>query len=380
MKYSSRYPSVTDLAQRARKRVPGFAMDYLEGGIGEEHALRRNRTDLDNILLWPRYLRDMQQVDTGCELFGKQYDLGIGIAPVGLGNMMWPGIEEILASSAQSANIPYILSTMSTTSLEKISGLAPDVAWFQLYVPADIGAMKDLITRADRAGYRVLVVTVDIPVGAKRDRELKNGLILPFRLTPRILAQILACPEWAVRTLQNGIPDFVNLKPYIKAGTIKHLSEYLSTFLLSGVTPERISMIRELWNGPLVIKGLQSVEDINQVAGLGVDGVIISNHAGRQLDAAPSSVQALQAIPARTREEITVMVDSGVRSGLDVIRTRALGAAGCFTGRSFFYGVAAMGSDGGRQVIEIFRDEITRTLKQLGCSSFMSMDSRWLHQ
>ena len=379
MKYNSRYPSVTDLAKRARKRVPRFAMDYLEGGIGEEHALRRNRTDLDNILLWPRYLRDMNRVDTGCELFGKRYDLGIGISPVGLGSMMWPGVEEILASAAQSANIPYILSTMSTTSMEKIAALAPDVAWFQLYVPADIGAMQDLVARADRAGFRVLVVTVDIPVGAKRDRELKNGLILPFRLTPRILAQILTCPEWALRTVRNGIPDFVNLKPYIRAGKINHLSEYLSTFLLSGVTTERIRMIRELWKGPLVIKGLQSVEDVNQVIQLGVDGVMISNHAGRQLDAAPSGVQALEAIPVSTREDITVMVDSGVRTGLDVIRTRALGACSCFSGRSFFYGVAAMGNDGGRQVIEIFRDEITRTLKQLGCSSFMSMDSGWLH-
>lgn len=376
--YNRKYPSVRDLAVRARRRIPSFAMDYLEGGIGGEFALRRNRQDLDEVLLWPRYLRDMSRVECQCRLFDHDYDLGIGVSPVGLGGMMWPGIEMCLARASQQGNIPYVLSTMSTTPLEQIAETAPDVAWFQLYVPRETEAMLDLIRRADRAGFNVLVVTVDIPIGAKRDREMKNGLILPFRLTPKLVGQSLVRPQWTVKTLLTGIPDFVNLNPYLKRENAANLSELMSSFLMHGVTTDRLRQIRQNWQGPLVIKGLQRPRDIETVINLGADGVIISNHAGRQLDAAPSSVQALRTLPDDLKKKTVLMLDSGIRSGLDVIRARSLGAAGCFSGRSFFYGVCGAGEDGGRQVIEIFRDEITRTLQQIGCEKFMDLDERWL--
>lgn len=376
--YSLEYPSIHDLAERCRRRIPRFAMDYLVGGIGGEFALRRNRQDLEDVILWPRYLQDMSRVDCRCRLFGRDYDLGVGISPVGLGGMMWPGIEMCLARAAQQANIPYVLSTMSTTALEDIAEAAGDVAWFQLYVPQDVAVMQDLISRADRAGFRALVVTVDVPIGAKRDREIKNGLILPFRLTPKLIGQTLLRPQWAIRTLINGIPDFVNLNPYLKRGKAANLSELMSSFLMHGVTVERLQQIRQAWQGPLIIKGLQCREDVETAINLGVDGIIISNHAGRQLDAAPSSIQALRQLPDDLKRKTTLMLDSGIRNGLDVVRARALGAACSFSGRSFFYGVCGIGEDGGRQVIEIFRDEITRTLQQLGCSYFSDMDGRWL--
>jgi len=366
------------MARRARRRVPRFAMDYLEGGIGDENGLRRNRQHLEDVLLWPRYLRDMTTVNTECALFGRRYDLGIGIAPVGLGGLMWPQTEICLATAAQDANIPYILSTMSTTPLEQISRAAPEVAWYQLYVPKDKGVMQDLIGRVQRAGFQALVITVDIPVGAKRDRELQHGLNLPFRLTPNLFLQIMLRPEWALRTLLHGAPRFVNLDPYVDAGKLEHLSEFLTTFFMCGVTPERLREIRALWQGPLVIKGLLHSADIEAVVQLGADGVILSNHAGRQLDAAPSSVQALRALPASLRDNTAIMFDGGVRCGLDVVRARVLGAQACFSGRSFMYGVAGAGRDGARQVIEIFRDEITRTLKQIGCSAYQSLNQDWL--
>lgn len=380
MKYNPRYPSVSDLGQRAGKRIPRFALDYLEGGIGDETLLRRNRLDLDNILLWPRYLQDVTHVNTQCVLFGKRYDLGFGVSPVGLGGLMWPNIEMYLATAAQSANIPYVLSTMSTVSMEQVAGSAPDVAWFQLYVPKDVDMMKDLIARADQAGFQALVVTVDIPVGAKRDRELKNGLNLPFRLTPKLLLQIAMRPEWAFRTLLNGVPGFVNLEPYGGCGKIEHLGEFLTSFFMCGVTPERIRMIRQLWQGPLIIKGLQRKADMETAVQLGADGIIVSNHAGRQLDAAPSSIRALRLAADTLTANTTLMLDSGIRSGLDVIRAKALGAVCSFSGRSFFYGVTGAGADGGRQVIEIFRDEISRTLQQIGCLDFMSLDASWIRE
>ena len=380
MNYDPKLPSVADMAIKARQRIPHFALDYLEGGIGGEYCLQRNRSDLDDVLLWPRYLRDVSEVDLSCELFGHTYELGIGASPVGLANMMWPNAEVHLASAAQQKNVPYILSTMSTTPLEQIAELASDVCWFQLYVPRERGVMKDIIKRVSDAGFKALVVTVDLPIGAKRDKELKNGLILPFRLTPRLIYQAAMRPLWSMLTLKYGIPEFVNLTPYGKVKNINHLGEFLTHFFCSGVTTERIREIRDLWQGPLIIKGVQRAVDIEQCYALGIDGVIISNHAGRQLDAAPSSIKALSEVPEELRNKITLLLDSGIRNGLDVVRARALGARASFSGRSFLYAMAAVGNDGGRQVIEIYRDEIKRTLQQLGCVSFEALDASWLKQ
>jgi len=380
MNYDPKLPSVADMADKARQRIPGFALDYLEGGIGGEYCLQRNRSALDDVLLWPHYLRDVSEVDLRCELFGHHYELGIGASPVGLANMMWPNAEVHIATAAQQANVPYILSTMSTTPLEKIAELAPDVSWFQLYVPKKRDVMKDIIKRVSDAGFKALVVTVDLPIGAKRDKELKNGLILPFRLTPRLIKQAMMRPYWSMLTLKYGIPQFINLTPYDKVKDIEHLGEFLTQFFCSGVSVERIQEIRKLWQGPLIIKGVQRAADIEQCHALGVDGVIISNHAGRQLDAAPSSINALSQVPEDLRNKMTVLLDSGIRNGLDVVRARALGARAAFSGRSFLYAMAAAGHDGGRQVIEIYRDEIKRTLQQLGSVSFEAMDDSWLKQ
>lgn len=378
MKYNPKLPGIAEMAERARRQIPAFALSYLESGIGGEFCLQRNRSDLDDVILWPRYLRDVGEIDTGCELFGHQYDLGIGVSPVGLGNMMRPNAEPELAKAAQKANIPYIFSTMGTTRLERIAELAPDVCWFQLYVPRDREVMKDMINRVSESGYNALVVTVDLPVGAKRDKELKNGLNLPFRLTPKLLAQVMMCPGWALQTLRYGTPRFVNLVPYGANEQIKHLGEFLTQFFMPGVTVERLKEIRELWSGPLIIKGPQLPGDIEKCRQLGADGVIISNHAGRQLDAAPSSTHALQSLPDYAHDNLTIMLDSGIRSGLDVVRARVLGAKAAFSGRSFIYSMAAVGADGGRQAIEIFRDEITRTLQQIGCNEFSLLDKSWL--
>lgn len=380
MKYDPKLPSVADMAIKAQQRIPGFALDYLEGGIGEEYCLQRNRSDLDDVLLWPHYLRDVSDINLSCELFGHTYDLGIGVSPVGLVNMMWPNAEVHLAESAQKANIPYILSTMSTTPLEKVAELAPDVAWFQLYVPKQRDVMKDIIKRVNDSGFNALVVTVDLPIGAKRDKELKNGLNLPFRLTPHLIKQAIVRPRWSMLTLKYGIPEFINLAPYGDINNNEHLGDFLTNFFCAGVDLDRIREIRKLWQGPLIIKGVQRVIDIEQCHALGVDGIIISNHAGRQLDAAPSSIDALRQVPKKLHEQMTLLMDSGIRSGLDVIRARALGARVAFSGRSFLYAMAAAGNDGARQVIEIYRDEITRTLQQLGCVNFEDIDVSWLEQ
>ena len=377
MNYDTRFPAIPDLKRRARQRMPGFAFDYVDGAIDEEHGKARNRAAWHEVILTPRYLRDVSNTGLATTLFGHEYSLPVGVAPVGLGNMMWPGAEMALAKAAQRANIPYVLSTFSTTDLEEIARAAPDVCWFQLYVPKKIAVMEDLLKRAKQAGYRVLVVTLDIPVGAKRNRELRNDLKLPFSLTANILRQCLIHPAWTLQTLRHGRPDFVNVARY-REGPNEGLSRFITNFNMHGVTRERIERIRALWDGPLVLKGVQHEADMRAAADLGVDGLIVSNHGGRQLDAAPASAHSLRALPAEIRERMTIMVDGGIRTGMDVARAGVLGAKMTFSGRAFFWGVGALGNPGADQVVEIFRDEIERTLKQLGCESFARIDRSWL--
>jgi (S)-mandelate dehydrogenase len=377
MKYDTRYPSVSDLKVKAKRRIPNFAFDYIDGAIDQENGKQRNRESFHAVKLTPRYLTDVSTVDISAAVFGKRYDMAFGVPPVGLGNMMWPGAETALATAAQRANIPYILSTFSTTLLEDIAQVAPDVGWFQLYVPKKLDVTKELISRARQAGFKVLVVTLDIPVGAKRNRELKNGLKLPFSFTPDIVWQSMIHPIWAIEQLRQGTPDFVNVLPY-KENSNQGLAEFISDFTMPGITLDRVKEIRKLWDGPLVLKGIQYEQNAIDAVQLGVDGIVVSNHGGRQLDAAPTSVETLKGLPESVKSKMTIMIDSGIRTGMDVARARALGAEFAFSGRSFFYGVGALGARGANQVIEIFRDEITRTLQQLGCRSFDVLDSSWL--
>ncbi len=377
LSYDIRYPAISDLKAKAKKRIPNFAFDYVDGGIDQEDGKRRNRDAWHEVNLVPRYLKDVSEADLNTQIFGKDYAMPFGIPPIGLGNMMWPGAELALSTAAQKANMPYILSTFSTTQLEDIAEAAPDVCWFQLYVPKKVEVMKDILSKVKAAGYNVLVVTLDIPVGAKRNRELKNGLKLPFSFTPKIIWQCATHPQWALRMLAEGQPDFVNVMQY-NEGPNEGLSEFITQFNMHGVTRERVEMIRELWGGPLVLKGVLYEPDMIAAKEIGVDGVIISNHGGRQLDAAPSTVESLKALAGYDSDSMTIMVDSGIRTGTDVVRAKALGAKMAFSGRSFFWGMGALGTAGAEQVIGIYQDEIDRTLKQVGCGSIEEMDGSWL--
>ncbi|MEM7194990.1 MAG: alpha-hydroxy acid oxidase [Pseudomonadota bacterium] len=377
MSYSHKYPGITDLKRRAQQRIPSFAFDYVDGGIDEESGKKRNRDAFHDIHLTPRYLVDVTDADLSVNLFGKEYAMPFGVPPIGLGNMMWPGAELALAASAQKHRVPYILSTFSTTDMNRITEAAPDVAWFQLYVPRKQAVMVDLLRRVKEAGFHALVVTLDIPVGAKRNRELKNGLKLPFSFTPWIVWQAVTHPVWAIATLKYGQPDFVNVLKY-RDKESGGLAEFITNFNMKGVTAERIAEIRKLWDGPLILKGVQYPSDAQTAIDLGLDGIIVSNHGGRQLDAAPASIESLQKLSDSVHHKLTVMVDSGIRTGLDVVRAKALGAQAAFSGRSFFWGMGALGLQGADQVMGIYQDEITRALQQLGCGAFRDMDSSWL--
>ena len=366
--YDYHLPAISDLEKRARRRMPKFAFDYLREGIGAEYGLRRNRDALDAVQLTPRYMIDVAECDTTVDLFGKKYALPIGVSPVGLAGMLWPNAEVILARAAKEANIPFTLSTVGTTRLETIAEVAEGNAWYQLYPTVDFKITEDLVSRAAAAGYQVLLVTVDVPAGPKRDRDMRNDLSLPFRLTPATVFRAAIRPRWTVNTLIHGVPQFENLVQYAASDMRKlgGFGAFVADTLAKGVTRDYLQRIRDNWQGTLVIKGILTPEDAEIACDIGAEGIVVSNHGGRQLDAAPASIEVLPAIAEAVRERCTLLMDSGIRSGIDVLRALASGAAFTLSGRSFYYGVGALAEKGGQQSIGILRDEIAASLSQLG--------------
>jgi isopentenyl diphosphate isomerase/L-lactate dehydrogenase-like FMN-dependent dehydrogenase len=365
----ARAASVADLKKRARRRIPRFAFDYLEGGCNQEIALARNRSALDAIVMEPRYLEDCAPPDLSVALFGRRYDAPIGVAPVGLGGLLWPRVAEHLAEAAGRANIPFCLSTVATTSIERAAELAGECLWFQLYTPTDPLIRDDLLDRAAAVGCRVLLVTIDVPGAAWRPRDLRNGLAVPPRFDLRTLLQIAARPAWAMAMLRAGMPQFDSVRPYVPKGTgMVSGSVFTRATFTGGLDREALARIRDRWQGALVLKGVETVRDAELALQLGAEGVVVSNHGGRQLDASRSPVEVLPQICAAVGDRMTVLADSGVESGADVARMLAKGAGGVLAGRAFIYGVGALGRAGAEHTIDILREELTRFMGQLRCA------------
>ncbi len=345
--YDSRYPSIEDLWNLARRRIPRFAFEYLDGGCNEDVNLKRNSGDLREIALMPQYLTSHRGSDMRTDLFGRSYDAPFGIAPIGLQGLMWPKAPEILARAAKQHNVPFILSTVTTSSIETIAEITNGDFWFQLYHPTEDSVRDDIIKRAEVAGCPVLVILCDVPTFGYRPRDIRNGLAMPPKMTLRNIIQILGRPGWAWRTLLAGQPNFETLRPYMPPSlNLKQLGQFMDQTFSGRLNEEKIKPIRDMWPGKLVLKGVASVEDAQRAIDLGLDGIIVSNHGGRQLDAGPSSISSLRSIANQCRNQITIMMDSGIRSGPDIARTLASGAKFTFLGRAFMYGTAALGSRG----------------------------------
>lgn len=369
LKYNSRYPSVEDLRLKAKRRMPGFAFDYLEGGCNEEINLRKNTSEIREIELMPQYIASHPGSDLKTELFGHVYDAPFGIAPVGLQGLMWPGIPEILAKAAFDYNIPFVLSTVTTASIETISEITEGRAWFQLYHPAENELRDTLLRRAEAAGCPVLVILSDVPTFGYRNKEIKNGLAMPPRMTLHNVLQIIGKPNWALHTLFHGQPKFKTMEPYIPKGmNMHHLGLFMNKTFNGRLNEDRVKELRDKWKGKLVIKGLSSEEDMEKVIHAGLDGVIISNHGGRQLDAGPTTIHVLRELAPKFSGKIKIMMDSGMRTGPDIARTLACGAGFAFLGRAFMYGAAALGRKGGNHTISIIQRQLQQVLEQLGCA------------
>ena len=377
---SNKYLTIDDLRNKAAKRIPKLAFDYLDGGAGTEANITRNRRGFDNITLYPEYLRDVTDRSQKATVFGKEYDAPIGVSPVGLANLIWPKVDSYLANMAKKRNIPYLLSAVGTTSIETIANIAEDNAWFQLYVPDQDNICFDLIRRAKESGIKVLVLTVDIPEPSKRLRDIRNNFTLPFKMTPKVIMDIALKPNWAISTLLNGTPRFENLVPYMndaKEGTSLSVAQALQVSARLG--EDFINRIRDAWDGHLVIKGILTKKSAEASVRIGADGIIVSNHGGRQLDSGPSSIEVLPDIFKTVGSKLTVMLDSGIRSGPDIVKAFASGAAITFSGRSFVFGVGALGEKGGNHVLDIMVKEVDQTLAQIGCDNILKLNESYIN-
>ena len=368
IKYNTKYPAIDDLIKKARRKVPKFAFEYLDGGCNEDVNLFKNTADIRDVELKPYYLTPHTSSDMKTGLFGHVYDAPFGIAPVGLQGLMWPNAPEILAKAAFNHNIPFILSTVTTSSIERISELTEGRAWFQLYHPAEDKIRDSVINRAQAAGCPVLVILCDVPTFGYRPRDIRNGLAMPPRMTLSNMLQIAGKPEWALRTLFHGQPAFETMKQYMPKGmSMKQLGLYMNKTFSGRLNEDKIAPIRDMWKGKLVLKGVASIEDAAMAIRLGLDGIIVSNHGGRQLDAGQSSIRAMAPIVEKYKGQIKIMLDSGLRSGPDVARALASGADFTFMGRTFMYGVSALGKQGGDHTISILKTQLQQVMEQICC-------------
>lgn len=380
MNIDKEYPGLSYFEATAKRRIPGFARDYVMNGLGGGISVRKNRESLDNVELMPRYLTDADKPNLRCRLLGRDYDAPFGIAPMGLSGLVWPHAENILARAARKHNIPYTLSTVSTVSLETIRNEGGENAWFQLYTPQDPAVRADIMRRCEVAGYDTVAVTVDVPYKTRREHDIRNGLSVPPRFDLKTLWQMMTHPEWAVRMLFRGIPQFVNLTQYSTAGSsdsirdsIEKSSKYIEERMGLHITAERFTELRQMWPRKLLVKGVLDPAEAKAYVDLGADGVIVSNHGGRQLDAAPSAVDVLPHIRAAVGPDVPVIVDGGVRSGLDIARMLALGADFVMIGRPFLYAVAALNDKGGDHAIDLLKAELQMTMAQLGCPTLAEL-------
>jgi len=372
----TRYPGISDLAEKAKKRIPHFAWEYLDSGTGIEDGVQRNRDAFSDVTFTPNYMQGRFEPDTATSLFGTEYALPFGVAPVGLTGLMWPEAEKILASAAAKYRIPYSLSTVATEAPETVGPLADGMSWFQLYPPHQDSLRQDLLKRAKDSGFTTLLVTADVPVGSTRERQRRAGVTVPPKLTPRMLYHVALRPAWALATLRYGQPKFRGLEKYLDSKDMQHMNAFMAKELAGTLDWDYMKTVRKEWDGPILLKGILSAEQAQHAAEIGLDGVVVSNHGARQCDGVPAALDVLPEIKQAVGDDFKVIFDSGVRTGLDIIRALALGADFVLLGRPFMYGVAALGEAGGTHTIEILRDDLKNNMIQLGCRQLVELPAR----
>ncbi|MDJ1008044.1 MAG: alpha-hydroxy acid oxidase [Paracoccaceae bacterium] len=360
------HPSIADLARRARRRVPRFVWEYLDSGTGADTATAANRAALDRIRLVPKPLAGPVDPQLETALLGVDYALPVGIAPVGMSGLIWPGAEVTLAKAAARARVPYCLSTVAAATPETVGRHTGGMGWFQLYPPGDPDIRRDLLDRARGAGFHTLVLTADVPVASRRERLRRAGITNPMKITPRIFLDCALHPEWALTMLGYGKPRLVTLEKYADVQTDRPGTAHVGYLLRTAPDADYVKALRDLWPGKLVVKGVLDPAAARGLGALGVDAVWVSNHGGRQFDAAPAAIDALPLVREAVGPEMPVLFDGGIASGTDILRALALGADFTFVGRAPHYGLAAFGARGAAHVFDIFRASLEADMGQMG--------------
>lgn len=366
MKLHARYPALSDLRHRARQRLPHFVWEYLDSGTGEEQTKAHNRAALDAIRFTPSILHGEIAPDLGISLLGQSFALPFGIAPVGMSGLIWPGAERHLARTACDADIPYTLSTVASQTPEDLMGIAARGSWFQIYPPRDPEIRADMLKRARNAGFTTLVMTVDLPGASRRERQVRSGLTQPPRLTPRILSQIVRRPAWALGMARNGLPRMRLIDDYLPDTRGLPSTQHAGYLLRTAPDWDYLNAVREAWDGPMMVKGVLNPEDAPKLEAAGIDALWVSSHGGRQFDGAPAAIDALSAI--REATGLPLVFDSGVESGLDILRAFARGADFVMLARAWHYALAALGPDGPTHLADILREDLIANMAQLGLS------------
>jgi L-lactate dehydrogenase (cytochrome) len=367
--------SIADLRDLARKRVPRAIFDYADRGSYDEVTLARNRADLQKLEFRQRVMRDLSSLSVASTMLGEKVTMPLAIAPTGLTGLFYRDGEIHGARAAQDFGIPFTLSTMSICSIEDVHLAVKQPFWMQLYLMRDRGFNQELIARARAAQCSALMLTVDLPMHALRRQDPKNGLSVPPRLTMNNALDIATKPAWVWGLLTARRRTFGNLSGYLdQANDLSTLSEWVASQFNPAITWADLDWIRSLWPGKIIIKGILDVEDARIAAGLGIDALVVSNHGGRQLDGAPSTISVLPEIAAAVANRCEVWFDGGVQSGQDMLRALALGAKGCLIGKSFLYGLAAMGARGVTLALNVLRSELELTMGLTGCTDLRTVD------
>ena len=368
--------SIEDLRLSAKRRLPQAIFDFFDGGAEDEVTLRDNEAAYKRIQLLPRVLTDVSEIDTSTVILGKPAALPMAIAPTGAVGFGWHGGDIAIARAAAAAGIPYTLSSTATASIEQIAKAAPGRLWFQAYILRNKPFLEALIERARAADYEALVITVDLPVGGKRERDFRNDFSVPFRFTPRNLLDFVRHPRWLSDIIRLGMPVMENLVGLeTKATNSNAIASSVGRNYDPSFNWDALQKIRDSWPRKLIIKGILASEDAVRVATMGCDAVVVSNHGGRQLDGAVATIDALPGVIQAVNGRIPVLVDGGVRRGSDIFKALAMGAEGVMLGRATLFGVAAAGEAGASRSIAILKDEFIRTMQLCGTRSTNAVNS-----
>ena len=366
---SKKIHSLEDAKKLAKKRLPKMFFDFVDGAAGDEKLCELNSTALDQIRLEPKVLRNVEKRNLNKKIFGINYDLPFGFAPMGMCNLSWPGADKMLANESIINNIPACVSMASTTSLEKMYELTEGRSWLQLYIFQDEKFVMELLDRAKKTGYKTLVLTVDVPIQFRRAKDDKNGFTVPFRIGPKQFFDFATHPNWSISTLLYGIPKPMNYE------TSKSGNKFVRSESRGSTDWETLKRIRDAWEGKLVVKGVMSQEDALKIKDEGADAIQVSNHGGRQLESATSAINALPLIREALGKEFPLIFDSGIRSGGDIVRALAFGADYVMIGRPLMYAIGADGARGLRKIIEIIIGELSTTLGLVGLTDINKITS-----